>query len=388
MEILEDKYLQSMRQVADPIADNTINSLLQHKEITELKDVFKNLVYNREIDTDKMPEAIKEYFTQNEKLPDFANIGLINKAQSAFAKFGPSIILAYFHKSLPECYACGMGAEVLGMTGRLTNHTRRRVAQTAQFVMDVMTPGGLNKNGKGISSALKVRLVHASIRYYLKKSVEEGKESYDYNKMGKPINQEDLVGTMLAFSVVVIQGVEKLGVKVQQEEKEAILHLWKVVGYMIGIKEEIMPKDFQQAEQLWAKITSRLYAKTNAGIQLNNHLIEMLQEIIPKHSYDGIVYLLMNHLIDDKAKIILDVKTNYQHRFLTLILGFILDILLKFDSNSRFSRYFTNHLNLILLNELKSYVSENESIDILVPPGLHSDWEDNHDKSDKILGIF
>lgn len=387
MNFLQDEFLNSMRQKADPVADNIITSLIEHNKLVELKQVFHNLVYNKEIKSDKMPEEIHEYFEINSTLPDFADTDLIKKAQAAFAKFGPSIILSYFHKSLPECYACGMGAEVLGMTGRLTNHTRRRIAQTAQFVMDVMSPGGMEKDGRGIAAALKVRLVHASIRFYLKKAVDEKKESYSFEESGLPINQEDLAGTMLAFSYVVLQGVEKLGLKVSQEEKEAILHLWKVVGHLIGIEREIMPDNYSDASNLWSKITSRLYKRTEAGENLNNDLILMMEDIIPETRFDGVVYLLMNHLMDDKAKEAVNLKSNFQHKFSVFILGILLDILLKFDSNGRFSRFFTNHVNMLLMNALKNYVSKDENIEIYVPPGLHKDWQENHPKSNKFLGV-
>jgi hypothetical protein len=387
MELTSREFLESKRKHADPLADNVITSLIEKNELVELKDVFHQLVYNDEIDNEKMPEEILNYFHNNSKLPDFADMKKIEIAQNAFAKFGPSIILSYFCKSLPECYACGMGAEVLGMTGRLTAHTRRRIAQTAQFVMDVMSPGGLGENGRGIASASKVRLVHASIRYYLKKSVEDGKAQYDYYKMGLPINQEDLTGTMLAFSVTVLRGIDKLGLKVSQEEKDSILHLWLVVGHLIGIEKEMMPNNYNQAEQLWDAITNHLFEKTKAGVDLNNHLIDMLEEVIPGNSMDGVVYLLMNHLLNDEAKEILEVKSNYSHSIFTFILGIILDVLLKFDSNGSFTRFFTNHVNMALMNGLKDYVAKDENIEIYVPPGLHKDWQDNNKKSNKFLGV-
>lgn len=387
MNQFNDNFLNSMRLVADKEADSLIKELIKRGELTELREIFGKIVYNSEIKSENLPPNLSDYFKENSKLPKFTDPNLIARAQNAFRKFGPSIILSYFHKSLPECYACGMGAEVLGMTGRLTNHTRRRIAQTAQFVMDVMSPGGLEPGGRGISSALKVRIVHASIRYYIKKAVSEGKAKYDYDSMGLPINQEDLAGTMLAFSVTVILGLEKLGIKIDDDEKEAVLHLWKVVGHLIGIRTEIMPLDYAQGKELWDKITSRLFLKTAAGVELNNDLINMLEDLIPAKRFDGVIYLIMNHIMNQKARDLLEVKTNYQHKFATFLLGLLLDIFLKFDSNGSFSRFFTNHINMHLMNGLKEFVSKDENIEIYVPPGLHKDWEQSHEKSRNFLGV-
>lgn len=46
---------------------------------------------------------------------------------------------------------------------------------------------------------------------------------------------------MLAFSVFVIQGLEKLGIKVSDDEKEAYFHVWKVIGHIMGIEASMIP---------------------------------------------------------------------------------------------------------------------------------------------------
>lgn len=385
MNITSDNFLDQKRQQADPIADSVITDLIEKNHIESLKHTFHHIVYNRELDLDDLPQDVSDYFHNNSKLPVFADHEKLDLAGSVFARFGPSMILAYFCKSLPECYACGRGAEVLGITGRLTEHTRRRIAQTAQFVIDVMSPGEFKENGKAIIEALKVRLVLASIRFYLKSSIVAGKTDYSIEESGEPINQEDLTGTMLAFSVVVIQGIEKLGIKVSDQEKEAILHLWKVIGHLVGIQDDIFPDNFSDAERLWDKIKDRLFERSNAGVDLNNHLIMMLEEIIPGKEFDGIVQVIMEHILDERAYSILEVEHFKKHKLVSSISEKILERILRFDSESRLAHYFTNHVNLALMNGLKSFVADHENIDIYVPPGLHKDWNESHKTSDNFL---
>ena len=52
---------------------------------------------------------------------------------------------------------------------------------------------------------------------------------------GYPINQEDLIGTLVVFTVVVLDALEKMGVSVDPEDADCYVHLWMVVGYLLGI---------------------------------------------------------------------------------------------------------------------------------------------------------
>ncbi|MBK8044673.1 MAG: DUF2236 domain-containing protein [Haliscomenobacter sp.] len=76
--------------------------------------------------------------------------------------------------------------------------------ETAQFVIDVLSPGGLSPAGKGVRSAQKVRLIHASIRHFLKQ------RGWDTEDLGEPLNQEDKAGTLMAFSALLLDGFKMM----------------------------------------------------------------------------------------------------------------------------------------------------------------------------------
>ncbi len=59
--------------------------------------------------------------------------------------------------------------------------------ETSQMVINVMTPGGFEPNGTGIITIKKVRLMHASIRYYLKHP-HINQKGWDTSTLGEPIN--------------------------------------------------------------------------------------------------------------------------------------------------------------------------------------------------------
>lgn len=376
---ITNDILDDARKCGDAHADDFIAQVVEKHELSQINIFFKSLVYNNQIHKPDIPTDFTDYINENSALPAWADIEKIKLAQEAFTRIGPVFVISYFCKSLPECYACGKGAEVLYKTGRLTEHTRRRVAQTAQFVLDVMSPGGLEENGRGIATSLKVRLMHASIRYYFMREVKRGRIEYDAAHYGYPINQEDLLGTMLAFSCVVIEGMEHLGFKISVNEKDAILHLWKCVGFLIGIDEKLMPHDYHSALQTWKMITERHFEPTTAGSDLTNLLVEFLDEILhEKYLYD-VIPIMMHRLLGDNTTKIVGVRTPKFYNPIAVI-SFILGIwLLKFESRGFISKITSHYVNMKLLIGLEKYISEGEDTGIYIPPSLRKDWQlDNH----------
>jgi len=57
---------------------------------------------------------------------------------------------------------------------------------------------------------------------------------------GIPINQEDMIVTQLAFSIVVLMGLERarlLGC-VSHADMCDYIHLWRYIGHLVGIRED------------------------------------------------------------------------------------------------------------------------------------------------------
>lgn len=374
--------LKEKRKNGDAHADSFISTILKTHELNELNIFFSRLVYNNQFNSSVIPKDFSDYINDNSKLPDWADYAKIELAQQTFTKIGPAFILSYFCKSLPECYACGQGAEILYKTGRLTQHTRRRVAQTAQFVLDVMSPGGLEFEGRGIATALKVRLMHASIRFYFLREVQNKKIEYDVEATGYPINQEDLIGTMLAFSFVVLEGIKKLGFKMSNDEKESILHLWKCIGYLIGIDEVDCISNYDDAGQVWQAITKSQMKKTDEGTALNNLLVDFLDEIIPEKVLDDVVPILMQWLMGKDVSEILNVRKPKIYNPVAVV-SFVLGIiLLKFESRGFISKITSQYVNMKLMIALENYIAEGENTGIYIPPALRKDWNmDNIGKS-------
>ena len=66
---------------------------------------------------------------------------------------------------------------------------------------------------------------------------------------GIPINQSDTLGTNLLFSIGFIEGSKQWGLRFTHREVDAIIHLWRYIGYLIGIHEDLLPVDEESAQR-------------------------------------------------------------------------------------------------------------------------------------------
>ena len=275
-----DEFLDSMRHQIDPTADQVVEQVIASHGLDTFNRTLKQLVDNRgEIPT-SLPTSVQAFFEETQKLPQWADQEKIIQGENVFMQYGPETVAMLFFVSLPTAYAMERGSHVLTITAELTKRVHRRIFQTAQFITDVMQPGGLSPNGRGIRSAQKIRLIHASIRYYIANLPTW--ESEWNHAWGRPINQEDMAETLMDFSVGILRGLKKIRVKLTVDEAEAYHHVWRVVGYILGIDIRLLPENVEDAFELANAISARQFGESNSGKLLARDLIHFLQGYMPR----------------------------------------------------------------------------------------------------------
>lgn len=153
--------------------------------------------------------------------------------------------------------------------------------------------------GKGYITAKKVRFLHASMRYMLTQPdrfkpwgskdrpqtfaeyLSQVQEPWDNKELGVPVNQEDMAYTLLTFGLVIPRGMEKWGAPLSREQKEAFLHLWRVVGYTMGIHSELLTDNWDDAESLYQEIQKRQAEASDDGLKLTEALMGFLGDYLP-----------------------------------------------------------------------------------------------------------
>lgn len=194
---------------------------------------------------ERMPEPVAALFDSVRAVPSWVDWRRIDRARRPFERTGVFGGLVLSLRSLMAGYTAPAGNKPLAFSGRLREQAPRRVAETARFVTAVCAPGGMRPGAEGFRITLHVRLMHAQVRRLLWASGR-----WDRARWAEPINQHDMLATMLLFSEVYIEGLRVFGFSISDEEAEDWIHLWRFVAWVMGTEEELLPVDYAQASAL------------------------------------------------------------------------------------------------------------------------------------------
>lgn len=178
--------------------------------------------------------------------PDPVDVKKVALARSLFAEYGTEIASALLLAALPQAYAAEEGSKVLAATKQLQSNLTQRIAGTGQFLASVMaarpddeaTKADWTVSGRPPSPSFgppcwklcaALRLYHAAVRATVSGDKPSGLSANDV-----PINQEDLLGMLLSFSVTTFEVLESYGIRWTSDEQEAYLYLWDLVGAHLG----------------------------------------------------------------------------------------------------------------------------------------------------------
>jgi hypothetical protein len=155
----------------------------------------------------------------------------------------------------------------------------RRIAETGQMLLDITQPGALERGGVGYRRIVRTRLLHAAVRGVLLGPDAPGGTWPSAD--GIPVNQQDLLATLATFTVMVFRALNRMGVAVSVAEQEAYLHLWTVVGELLGISEATRMWKPQEAQNLTTHLQESLQAPSADGVFLMSVLLDEMEFAMP-----------------------------------------------------------------------------------------------------------
>ncbi|HXW38232.1 MAG TPA: oxygenase MpaB family protein, partial [Acidimicrobiales bacterium] len=307
--MFSDAYIEHLRQLGDPPADAAVSAFF------EATDAGHEALYRRlatssaRTAADEGLPGICEFVETIEPWPDWADPDLVRQGQDVFGEFGPQIGMGLFMASLPSDYGFAKGVQALARTARLTRNPKRRYVETGQMIIDAMTPGALDPGARGYRTVRHVRLMHAAVRHvlaHLHEMEEEGGPSLPpWDRAdGLPISQLQLLGTLFSFGVQGVEALRRSGVSLSDQRAEAYIHTWNLVGYQIGILDELLPLSWDDSRTLWdQRRAGPEYAPTAEGKELTAAAIECMRELfglswVPGLPASGIRFYLGDRTAD------------------------------------------------------------------------------------------
>ena len=235
--------LDDMMFVGDPVADAAVEAL--HERSYERAGAKLEAV--RALAAEGDPAA-RRFVEEAGVRPGWLDDRPLARGQALTLGFLALSRLSLLH----SLFAGGMFARatlVTRATGRLGADPSTRIRETGAFIAAIMQPGGMGFGALGYESTLRVRLLHSSIRAWLKRT-----PGFREDFVGEPIDQTMLAMTLSLFSYLNLRSFARLGVLFDDEDLAAHHHLWRYVGHLLGIDARLLASSLAQERELWSAL--------------------------------------------------------------------------------------------------------------------------------------
>ena len=280
-------FLDMMHGEGDHLADSYFSILTQDDEMESIRKVFSEMDSNDESPpADTFPE-LHEFFTRTNNLPPTIDTQRIDHGEMVFQKNAFTVALVLLTKSLPEGYAAPNLSIILNLSGNLRTNPYKRLLSTLQTVVNVSSFHGFQHGGRAVLTAQKLRLLHAGIRHITRRYRPAFESQY-----GVPVNQEDMLATVMGFSYLVIEGMRTLQAGLTRDEEENFFYVWRVFALMMGIHPadkpasfERIPENIDDARDFYEVYRRRHYVaadKNPDGVALGEANLAMLVGFVPR----------------------------------------------------------------------------------------------------------
>jgi len=279
--------LDRFQRQGDPLADAVIAGLDGR--------VRGNLLVQVEKRARREGGAYADFLDTCHTIPRWANFVAMEPGRRLGFKYAPLVGLALLAGSLVEGYALGRQAQVLATTGRLTQDVRRRLYETTEFMYQLGRPRGAQPGQPGHRGVMKVRLLHAMVRHHV---IQRG--HWDTAAQGSPISQEDMAATLTEFSHQVRRGLERLGVRVTQEEADSHHLFWQYIGHGMGLDSALLTRTREDERALYEVVTRRQRLVTPQGVALARSTLDAMAAMPPFYLPRPVLYQISRRLLGNE----------------------------------------------------------------------------------------
>ncbi|WP_329553394.1 oxygenase MpaB family protein [Streptomyces sp. NBC_00696] len=285
--------MDGLRRAGDELADATVAALFDRGEVGKFNTLMRYVSVAGAPLPDGLPSVALEYLNATSTPPSWVDWAEMERARLFFIDNNVHISTALSFASMPACYVVPPVAKLLSASHGL-RYPSKRMAETGQFTVYLMRPDAFEAGSRFIPAAQKVRLLHASIRHHLLRE-----NQWDTGESGTPICQEDMIGGQMFFSMLVLDSLHRLGIHMSTEGAGAYYYAWRVVGAMLGVDQDAVPKSLEEARQFLDLYMLRHMGPSEEGAVLTRQLIDLYEEVVPGTFFDPVVSALIRHLVGD-----------------------------------------------------------------------------------------
>lgn len=237
-----DRYLEHTT-LGDPLADAAVESMagMPQQRIHQLITAGMD---EDEAGFRDAPAELRELIAFSSVPPDWFDSRAVYPGCRAFHTDSDLYVQALVGSSIIRGFTTLISKSFFA-TGRLTDHGVRRLRQNIRQLIEIMIPGGLERHGEGWKLSVRIRLIHAQVRRFLRRSDE-----WDEAEFGVPIHVGQVALAAANFSALVLEAGIRLGAEPTAVEREAFVQIWRYSAYLMGVPETILFRSEAEALDL------------------------------------------------------------------------------------------------------------------------------------------
>ena len=275
------KYAPLYHQV-DELGDEVVKETYLKLNYKEASAIIHKYSKQPITENDDASENVKKLFLQLQETPHWFDKDLANRGARFCMRTGANGLMILRDFTLMGGYDFAYISKPLIFTEALKKGAVKRLKDTLEFWVHVTRESALQPNSEAYQLIVRTRLMHS----YARLKIKEKTEQWDYQNWGEPINSWDMIATYTGFSLVFMQGLKKLGIIISDDEEKGLFHLWKYIGYLLGIPVDYLPNNRQQAVEQFYWWTTIQDQGDDDSAQLAKALLnENLENTIYKHSF-------------------------------------------------------------------------------------------------------
>jgi hypothetical protein len=248
------------------VGDESMDRLLDWMVATGLsqtRPLFDRALAEGIANVPEAPEPLRDFFAQIEATPSWVDPEIVRRGQLVMRRGGADGMYIARDVSLLGGYQFSGFNKTLLRTGALEKGSNRRFAETMQWAMDVIAEGGLEPLGGGYQSTIRVRLIHAFVRRHV-----SAMPDWRADEWGVPVNQTDMAATLIGALIAPPAASLGMGILSSPEDLDAVAHLTRYVGWLIGVEDEWLPHNFRDGIRVLYHTLTALSAPDDTTRQL------------------------------------------------------------------------------------------------------------------------
>lgn len=186
-------------------------------------------------------------FEQLDRVPEWVDFDQLYRGAVAFWRAGPIVPPVLAWGAIAGGFSMYSATRPVLFSGRLRKEDKvgTRLIESFRYVVAAYTPGGMRRFEEGFRLTAKVRMIHAAVRHSLGRS-----DHWDWANWGIPINNLDSMVTQAGqFGVKFTDAVQSAGIRYSDRELDDIFALSRYVGHVIGVPEDILHTDYDDARR-------------------------------------------------------------------------------------------------------------------------------------------